>query len=696
MILLSGHTLGVANRFRAESMQLTLDERSSSCTFTVGPEAPGIGMNNWLKIESGPGSGIVWRVKSVTQDYVTNTRTITMEHTIQILRDYILFGEHTPEMIGGTTHVASGTAARYVLDRQDVWQLGDIEDTEYMGYHFNGDNLFSAMETITKSLDAIQWEYDFSSMPFTLHLRKHPGGFDSEMRMQRNIVNMQRTIDRSRLFTRFYPIGLDDLHLPGAGYMSRNEDIWGVICKVETDQTRNEQIDLEIWANERLEKHSNPLVTITVTGLDLSASTGEPLDHIVLGRRCRVPLPDYGTTLTERVVKLSWADAIAEPEKVTVTLANQIEDVAAVMNRQKEETTETTATARWGSTRSKDDHAWIEDTEDHVSIIAEAIIGTDENGVDWSRVSEIRVDGEGIHNWVKKCQGDLVVQQAEIDINEERINQEVIDRSQEGRELSGRITVSAGKIEQIVTAVGEDGEVTAASICLAINDSGDSEARINAGKIYLLGETIADRITTDYITAKLANAAIVNVNRLNANTLTINPSGGAAVGVQTGFNASSLSLSGNTYKLTLTRFNGQKDEHSFSRAVSSWSVGGGSGKVNVTANPQGQTKGVPVSIGGVSRITSNGTYFYRVYYENDSGDDVETGASKSVTVDIPAETHSIDIPTSAIRTQSSAPSGYTQLTTLRNQYESAKLDGYYLCFRVDCGNSASKWYYMKP
>ena len=696
MILLSGHTLGVANRFRAESMQLTLDERSSSCTFTVGPEAPGIGMNNWLKIESGPGSGIVWRVKSVTQDYVTNTRTITMEHTIQILRDYILFGEHTPEMIGGTTHVASGTAARYVLDRQDVWQLGDIEDTEYMGYHFNGDNLFSAMETITKSLDAIQWEYDFSSMPFTLHLRKHPGGFDSEMRMQRNIVNMQRTIDRSRLFTRFYPIGLDDLHLPGAGYMSRNEDIWGVICKVETDQTRNEQIDLEIWANERLEKHSNPLVTITVTGLDLSASTGEPLDHIVLGRRCRVPLPDYGTTLTERVVKLSWADAIAEPEKVTVTLANQIEDVAAVMNRQKEETTETTATARWGSTRSKDDHAWIEDTEDHVSIIAEAIIGTDENGVDWSRVSEIRVDGEGIHNWVKKCQGDLVVQQAEIDINEERINQEVIDRSQEGRELSGRITVSAGKIEQIVTAVGEDGEVTAASICLAINDSGDSEARINAGKIYLLGETIANRITTDYITAKLANAAIVNVNRLNANTLTINPSGGAAVGVQTGFNASSLSLSGNTYKLTLTRFNGQKDEHSFSRAVSSWSVGGGSGKVNVTANPQGQTKGVPVSIGGVSRITSNGTYFYRVYYENDSGDDVETGASKSVTVDIPAETHSIDIPTSAIRTQSSAPSGYTQLTTLRNQYESAKLDGYYLCFRVDCGNSASKWYYMKP
>ena len=646
MILLSGHTLGVANRFRAESMQLTLDERSSSCTFTVGPEAPGIGMNNWLKIESGPGSGIVWRVKSVTQDYVTNTRTITMEHAIQILRDYILFGEHTPEMIGGTTHVASGTAARYVLDRQDVWQLGDIEDTEYMGYHFNGDNLFSAMETITKSLDAIQWEYDFSSMPFTLHLRKHPGGFDSEMRMQRNIVNMQRTIDRSRLFTRFYPIGLDDLHLPGAGYMSRNEDIWGVICKVETDQTRNEQIDLEIWANERLEKHSNPLVTITVTGLDLSASTGEPLDHIVLGRQCRVPLPDYGTTLTERVVKLSWADAIAEPEKVTVTLANQIEDVAAVMNRQKEETTETTATARWGSTRSKDDHAWIEDTEDHVSIIAEAIIGTDENGVDWSRVSEIRVDGEGIHNWVKKCQGDLVVQQAEIDINEERINQEVIDRSQEGRELSGRITVSAGKIEQIVTAVGEDGEVTAASICLAINGSGDSEARINASKIYLLGQTIANQITADYIQSKIASLASLNVANLTSkrggisvHSVSANTyyHGGVNCYLAHAITDLRITQSGNTYTLQRKWFSNSNwvNVGSFSRAVASWSVGGGSGKVNVTANPQGQTKSVPISVDGSGSITSNGTYTYKAYFENSDGDDVYTGASRSVEVNVP-------------------------------------------------------------
>lgn len=52
--------------------------------------------------------------------------------------------------------------------------------------------------------------------------------------------------------------------------------------------------------------------------------------------------------------------------------------------------------------------------------------------------------------------------------------------------LTGEIQVEAGKINQIVTAVGDDGEVTAASICLAINNAGSS-AKINADQIELNG-----------------------------------------------------------------------------------------------------------------------------------------------------------------------------------------------------------------
>ena len=97
-----------------------------------------------------------------------------------------------------------------------------------------------------------------------------------------------------------------------------------------------------------------------------------------------------------------------------------------------------------------------------------------------------------------------------------------------------------------------------------------------------------------------------------------------------------IQQSGNTYKLQKITCGGGtwEDVSSFSRAVSSWSVGGGGGYVNVTANPQGQTKGVKISVGGPNSIGANGTYTYKAYFENQSGDDVETGASETVTVSI--------------------------------------------------------------
>ena len=55
--------------------------------------------------------------------------------------------------------------------------------------------------------------------------------------------------------------------------------------------------------------------------------------------------------------------------------------------------------------------------------------------------------------------------------------------------LSGAISVEAGKISQVVSAVGADGKVTAASIILAINRDKSSNAIISADHIQLDGNT---------------------------------------------------------------------------------------------------------------------------------------------------------------------------------------------------------------
>lgn len=68
--------------------------------------------------------------------------------------------------------------------------------------------------------------------------------------------------------------------------------------------------------------------------------------------------------------------------------------------------------------------------------------------------------------------------------------------------LDASITVEAGRITQIVQAVGDNGQVTAASIVLAVNSTGSS-VMINADKIILDGETIATQIAAT--NAKIAN-----------------------------------------------------------------------------------------------------------------------------------------------------------------------------------------------
>ena len=151
--LLNGHSLTEKARFQPETMPLNLCERQSTATMTIGPDAPEITVGEWLQDMDEPGAGIVWRVKTVDTQYETNTRTIQLEHVINTLRDKLMFGEVKPQDMGGTA--AGCTAAQaisYILSQQSDWVLGACGYSVTNPYNFNGDDLFSALETVSSSL----------------------------------------------------------------------------------------------------------------------------------------------------------------------------------------------------------------------------------------------------------------------------------------------------------------------------------------------------------------------------------------------------------------------------------------------------------------------------------------------------------------------------------------------------------------
>ena len=421
------------------------------------------------------------------------------------------------------------------------------------------------------------------------------------------------------------------MHISG-NYVSRNESTYGIISKVEVDSSLETTAELTAWANERLDKHAQPVVTVTVDGMDLAGATGESLDALTLGRLCRIPLPEFNTTIEERIIELNYRDKKNQPEAVRITLGNQRDDLVHIIANEIKTGGGQSGAGRGGGggrggvRQAKEDHAWFEDTDEHVAMCAEGIVGVDAQGnPNWVRLSQLIVDGAGIHGDVTSLLDGALYQQANVEMNE-------------------------SKISLVVGRYNDQNYIKAAEICVAINEAGEGVAIIDADHVYIgnqksttviNGKCSLSDVTANYIQAKIETLTYLAVNRLSVKAGGSISWAGNGASITDSIAADliknlKIELSGNTYTLSKVTVGDASWQTvgTFSRAVSSWSVGGGSGKVNVTANPQSQTKSVNISVSGSNSITSNGTYTYTAMYENASGDDVSTGATKTVTVNV--------------------------------------------------------------
>ena len=651
MILLSGHSLTQARPVPLESLSVTLKERDATATMNPA-DMDGIGVNSWFKSDSGPGEGTVWRVSNIRQNFGSRTPTVELEHAINTLRDRILFGEVKASDISGSSTCTAQQAINYILNKQSDWVLYQIDYNVSAPYKFDGDSLFDAIETVCKTLTDCWWDYDMSVYPFRLKIIQKPTGVDSELNPARNLVTLNRTIDKSGMYTRLYPIGKDDLHLTGSGYVEKNTSTYGVIERTESDNTQETAAELLAWAMERLNRHAEPVVTVEAEGLELVRATGESLDRLRLGRICRIPLSEFSTTIQERIIELNYPDALFQPESVRVKMGNQSEDVVNII---AESMKSAGRGGRASSRQSKEDHAWIEDTDTHVSLCALGIIGRDASGnPNWTRLSEITVGEDGIYQGVTSLQGDMVVAQAAITVNERAITAEVTRATGAESSLSGQLTVEAGKVSMVVGTKTVQGQqvnyIKAGEITLAINEAGESEAHIDANKVYIgndksttviAGKCSLSDVTADYIAGKIATIGTLNGIAASFSGNVSTTSG--IIGYQVyadGNNISNpvmdLQITGptsNAYTLQAKKATDTswQDIGTFSRAVSSWTMGWSGGVFTAKANPQNQSCNTTLVQGSTSWSGNTATVPVNAY--DSDNPNYTYGTGRSITVD---------------------------------------------------------------
>ncbi len=299
-------------------------------------------VGQFVEVYDTQGSIGVFRVVNVATSYTQGAvTTIQLEHALVTIADGVVFGYK--EYGGVGVNLRSVIVSLLALQPAQHWVLGACEFDTYYQYSFENENLLTALLSVVKPLDSeYLWTFDMSAHPYTLNLIKAPTQDASEMRMGRNIDSLKVDIDRTDLCTRLYPLGygegVNQLTIAdvnsGKKYLDASTiGTWGVVSSVHTETSITEPATLKAAATTVLEKLKNPRITVTANGDDFSALTGEPMDRFYPGRMCRVPLPDYGIQMDERVISIAKSDVFGNNTKVSVMLANKGADVLDQLSR---------------------------------------------------------------------------------------------------------------------------------------------------------------------------------------------------------------------------------------------------------------------------------------------------------------------------------------------------------------------------
>lgn len=418
------------------SLDLSINDMPKA-TLTV-PAADAIpNTHDFLRIATEFGQTEIYRVVSSTYKY-GQTCQLQLIGAVDTLSDDI-WAESLEEQ--------TMTAAEWIrnaLGRQTVtrWQLGQCALTANVKMRINYGELWSILEEVRNARPGFRWVYDYSTFPWTLSLVQMPNTVASEFRVTRNIESAQITVSDQNMVNRLIFTVTDGENGNPSAHVyndTQSQNRYGV--RTRCTDIKTEEIPLgmtaEEYAHQLLAEHAVPDYSISINGVDLSRLTGTALDHMQLGYMCRAVLPEYGETVTERLVSLSYADILNEPMRVRVQLSTELGSITGSIASAKR-VAQAVKSSRGGGSAKADKDSWAK-------VLTDVIQATDGTGIQELWQSGIQMTSHGGVRLFSLYQG-LSSLDSELNITNTSITSEVSRASAEEGRLSSRIEQTAEAI----------------------------------------------------------------------------------------------------------------------------------------------------------------------------------------------------------------------------------------------------------
>lgn len=484
-------SLGVANVLHPTDGTLRLSMDSpSECTLTLEDKAEAIPMHGWVKIYNQLGFVGIFRRISRERDITTNN-TYTLRHGIDILQDSVWDAEETYEGTTAQFLTALLNKQTQLVNGVKPWVLGSCADTSNVKKDINYDNLLDLLEGVTEQGSGYYFTYDQTSFPWTVSLVAKPSEVASEFRLNRNIERCRISDNDSELCTRLIlnvNQMVDDTELAQktGKTVKQNESVirtynntaaqanYGVIVKTADIDVTGDTFpngpfpEADAWAQKFLNQRADPLLNIEIDGHVLKGITGFDWDDSKIGTQVRVALPEYPVAIAERCVTVNYTSLYGDPDRVTVSLANALPTFSSSM-KSTQKTVASNARGGRGSARQ------AESFEQHFQI-------TDDDG-NIIKQAGMSLDANGLLVYADDLSNDRYIG-SKFKVQANAITAEVTRASQAEGELSGKISVQAGRIDLVVTGSGSSASINIDAIGDALNRS---SITISADRIDLDG-----------------------------------------------------------------------------------------------------------------------------------------------------------------------------------------------------------------
>lgn len=323
------------NDLSVASFQLPVDD----------PKGALIQAHDYVRIHDGATEIGLFRVVSWEGSVIPGAGLFTTyqcEHVIATLLDSVLNGDH----IIGSGGQRTAEVIRYILSFQktQLWALGECDFDDAYEYVFSNQDCLTALMSLGKVLlERYRWVYDTSSLPWTISLKKAPTKPRCGLNYRRNLGEIIRTVDASRLVTRLYPKGngegVNQLTIKdvngGVEYLDADAETMDRYKIKEGVYSASDIEDpqlLKAKAQQLLKQLSVPVYSYQVTALDLYQQTGMEWDRFETGDLVRVYDADHGVDLSTGIEAISKDDVYGDPAVIVLTLSTASSDLVGDIN----------------------------------------------------------------------------------------------------------------------------------------------------------------------------------------------------------------------------------------------------------------------------------------------------------------------------------------------------------------------------